>query len=393
MAVNACSFNVRGLGNKLKLNQMLTWLKTQSYNICLLQETHLTKEHIEHIKKEWDGEIYLSGTKTNAEGVCILFSSNISVKVLKHEEIVTGRFQSIDVIINEKEMNIINIYGPNTDDFEFYKKVEDYLLKHNENNFIIGGDFNTVINIDIDKKNGRNDTHKKCRNIINSIIETNNLIDIWRLLNPNKMQYTWHSNTTPIIFSRLDFFLISDNIVNYTNSCKIKAGYKSDHSLVNINLDLLKIQKGPGYFKLNNSVLLDTVYQNKIKDSIAEITEINKNANPNTIWELIKGTVRNETIKFTTQKKKMNEQQENELNNAITALEFSLQTLTEQISIDQTKEILDEKKQQLNDIVTNKINGIILRSKAQKVEYSEKNSNYFSRLEKKTSEKKNRLHN
>ena len=31
-------------------------------------------------------------------------------------------------------------------------------------------------------------------------------------------------------------------------------------------MDLLKIQKGPGYFKLNNSVLLDTVYQDKIKD-------------------------------------------------------------------------------------------------------------------------------
>ena len=109
MAVNVCSFNVRGLGNKLKCNQMLTWLKTQSYDICLLQETHLTEEHIENIKKEWDGKVYLSRTKTNSEGVCILLSSNISVNVLKHEEIVAGRFQYMDIIINEKEINIINI--------------------------------------------------------------------------------------------------------------------------------------------------------------------------------------------------------------------------------------------------------------------------------------------
>ena len=140
------------------------------------------------------------------------------------------------------------------------------------------------------------------------------------------MQYTWHSNTKLIIFSRLDYFLISDNLVNYTNSCKIKAGYKSDHSLVNIKIDLLKIQKGPGYFKLNNSVLLDTEYQKKIKSSIAEITEINKKANPNTLWELIKGSVRNETIKFTTHKKKINQQQEHELNNAITN-KFKVKTM------------------------------------------------------------------
>ena len=45
---------------------MLTCLKTQSYNICLLlQETHFTEEHIENIKKEWDGEVYFFSVKQN----------------------------------------------------------------------------------------------------------------------------------------------------------------------------------------------------------------------------------------------------------------------------------------------------------------------------------------
>ena len=37
-------------------------------------------------------------------------------------------------------------------------------------------------------------------------------------------------------------------------------------------------------------------YQQTIKESIKEIATINKDANPNTLWEIIKGTVRNETI-------------------------------------------------------------------------------------------------
>ena len=52
--------------------------------------------------------------------------------------------------------------------------------------------------------------------------------------------------------------------------------------------------RGPGYFKLNNSVLLETEYQDKIKQSITEQAEINKEANPNTLWQIIEGAIRNE---------------------------------------------------------------------------------------------------
>ena len=42
---------------------------------------------------------------------------------------------------------------------------------------------------------------------------------------------------------------------------------------------------------MNNSLLLDEDYKVKIKRSINEITTINKEANPNTLCELIKGTI------------------------------------------------------------------------------------------------------
>ena len=43
----------------------------------------------------------------------------------------------------------------------------------------------------------------------------------------------------------------------------------------------MNLTRGPGYFKLNNSLLLDKDYQETVKKSIAEI---NKEAN--TKWEL-----------------------------------------------------------------------------------------------------------
>ena len=87
--------------------------------------------------------------------------------------------------------------------------------------------------------------------------------------------------------------------------CEHKTSYKSDHSIVTLSIDSNVYNRGPGYFKLNNSLLLDSDYQQRIKENINDIAEINKNANPNTLWEIIKGTVRNETIKYATAKKKI----------------------------------------------------------------------------------------
>ena len=121
--------------------------------------------------------------------------------------------------------------------------------------------------------NPRN-THKKCQIQLNSLLNSCNLTDAWRALHQNKKQYTWHSNNKPPIFCRLDFFLISNNLLNFTTKCNINTGYKSDHSIVTININFNKMIKGPGYFKLNNCLILDQDYQNKKKHSIHETAEI-----------------------------------------------------------------------------------------------------------------------
>ena len=41
-----------------------------------------------------------------------------------------------------------------------------------------------------------------------------------------------------------------------------------------------------------------------IKNSLKETVDINKDANPVTLWEVIKGNIRNETIKYASAKKK-----------------------------------------------------------------------------------------
>ena len=45
------------------------------------------------------------------------------------------------------------------------------------------------------------------------------------------------------------------------------------------SIDLLNLTRGPVYFKLNSSYLLSEDYQETIQKCIAEIAEINKDAN------------------------------------------------------------------------------------------------------------------
>ena len=82
-------------------------------------------------------------------------------------------------------------------------------------------------------------------------------------MHTNLEQYTWHSSHTPPIFLRIDYFFISENLKKCVVSSKHRLNYKSDHSPVALKLDIFNFNRGPGYFKLNNSLLVDVEYQQK----------------------------------------------------------------------------------------------------------------------------------
>ena len=221
-----------------------------------------------------------------------------------------------------------------------------------------------------------------------TIIDIFELTDIWRSKHPDKKLFTWHSNNKPAIFSRLDFFLLSKNIVNCTFKSNIKNGYKTDHSLITVSLNFDKTTRGPGYFKLNNSLILDVDYQNIVKSSILETVAINHEANPNILWEIIKGNIRNETIRYATMNKLKSKENENKLEKEISDLKTQIQTCNNNDTLENLVNLLNNKTTELTEIIDKRINGIIVRSKADFVENNERNTKLFSNLEKKRSESK-----
>ena len=148
----------------------------------------------------------------------------------------------------------------------------------------------------------------------------------------------------------------------------------TDHSLVELKLHKIQPERGPGYFKLNNSILLDTQYQTQIKQEILNTVQNNKDANPNTLWEVIKGNIRNTTIRYTSFKQKETHKLETETIKIIETLEKQLHAT----NTNDTEAIENEitlKKQGLEVIYHTYLNVIILRARAQHVEHNEKIQN------------------
>ena len=75
----------------------------------------------------------------------------------------------------------------------------------------------------------------------------------------------------PLKQARLDLFLISDHLSQYIEKCNIDAGYRSDHSIISIDIKFNHFDRGKGLWKFNNSLLKDPEYREKILDTIKRV--------------------------------------------------------------------------------------------------------------------------
>ena len=83
---------------------------------------------------------FFHGESNNSDGIGILENPNLSYSIQNYKEIIIGRMQALDLVINDKEITIINTYGPNNDNAHFYQTLSEYLQENGEKAFIIGGE-------------------------------------------------------------------------------------------------------------------------------------------------------------------------------------------------------------------------------------------------------------
>ena len=155
------SFNVRGMRDDVKRKLIFRHLKIKYPNgIYLLQETHSTVE----VEKKWDlewkrGLSYFSHGTNDSCGVAILISPELDVNVSVLAESLDGRFLAIQIkTVYNEEYTVCNIYAPTRNKLQeqlrFLAELKNIIASLDPVSVIIGGDFNTVFDPEIDKQGG-----------------------------------------------------------------------------------------------------------------------------------------------------------------------------------------------------------------------------------------------
>lgn len=379
------TLNIRSIQNPNKASIMKEWLIKQKLDIVLLQETHLHDDNLKHLK-DWPYDIHISAGKSNSCGVATLISKNLNYTINwdKHDD--KGRILALNAKINNEDIIIINCYFPTKDKQKdqtlTLKKLESIVSEFSSESFVIGGDFNVVMDTKFDKKGGTDPAleSKDIRLNINTFLETFNLVDIMRIQNPHKLLFTWHAKKSRI-YSRLDYFFVSDHLLNRAGECVKKATILTDHHLVRFPITS-KSSRGRGYWKFNSSLLKDLEYVNKVKNIIqSTCQQFQALEDKALLWDLVKMNVRGFTIKYSAKKKKERESEEKALNDRLSHL------INKEPSDENTNEI-DNVKNQLELLYKHKAHGALIRSRMKIVEEGEKNTKFFLKMENNNSQNK-----
>ena len=215
---------------------------------------------------------------------------------------------------------------------------------------------------------------------------------MFRENNPELKRYTWRKRN-PLKQARLDFFLTSENIIQFVKQCKIESSYRSDHSAVSLHLSFTNIEHGKSYWKHNNSLLTDMAYLNTMNKKIIEIkqqyalpvynideiqnipdNEIQFTINDQLFLEVLLMELRGQSISYACFKNKQRNTKEKELICEIADLENNINN--------ENIEKIDTLKMELLDLRQEKLKGQIIRSKVQYIDKGEKPTKYFFGLEK-----------
>ena len=216
--ISICSLNCQGLGDPRKRRDVLDHLRSKDFSILCLQDTHFTKKIENVIRSEWGYKVFFNSFNSQSRGVAIFLRNNFDITVHNSYSDETGNILILDIEIEQHRLTLVNIYRPNNDDPTFYRNLQKLITQQGNADILIVGDWNMLLNPDIDGRNYKHINNPNARKqVLKTIVELN-LYDVWREENENQPKFTWKRKLKNgcVQRGRLDFFLVSESLAHYT---------------------------------------------------------------------------------------------------------------------------------------------------------------------------------
>lgn len=245
------SFNVNGI-RAIAKKGLVDFIKQEKADIYCFQETKISHSAREQVEFDFAGyqEFWHAAEKPGYSGTAILVRDALAVKSMPglswDQE---GRVQVLDV----GKYYLANIYFPNAQDdlrrlswkMEWNHKLLVYLKKLDKKKpLIICGDYNVAhreIDLARPKENVGNAGFSPQERQWMEDFLSSGLVDTFRYLHPQKVQYSWWSYRTAArarnIGWRIDYICVSKRIIKKIKSAAIlDEVIGSDHCPVEIDI-------------------------------------------------------------------------------------------------------------------------------------------------------------
>jgi hypothetical protein len=150
---------------------------------------------------------------------------------------------ALRLTVGDSPLVLISIYGPNSNDQSFFSDLRKILDENKSSPIVCGGDWNTTYSTldgdnNIDTFSMLNPPSLIRSSWLNNLCDEFNLIDPYRAFHPNRRDYTYVPRAGTRNRSRIDFFLIQDNLLRLCNSCYISHSLESelfDHKSISLS--------------------------------------------------------------------------------------------------------------------------------------------------------------
>lgn len=268
-SLNFVCWNVKGLNRPVKRRGVFSHIKQfKAAFVFFLQETHIRGSDSARLMPWWAGQHFHSSFQAKARGVSILVDQNIP---FVHHNVISdtdGRFIIVSGKLYNTMMVLANVYAPNVDDVGFFEHFFSSLPDLSSYSLILGGDFNCWLDPVLDRSSPYPDSISRSASFIQSFLFNFGVSYVWRFLHPNKREYSFFSHV-PHTFTRIDYFLIDNELILLTRSCAYQGIVISDHAPVVLSLALPGLPQIKKHWRLNSTLLSDNDFVTFMEEHIS----------------------------------------------------------------------------------------------------------------------------
>jgi exonuclease III len=243
-AINVNSFNI---STCRKTVECKTWSKLDAItqwdsDIILMSGCWLGengKTTVKQALKEMGYDRMYANSTRSERGVAIAIRKGFEMHISKQNKDAAENYLLLKCMIDKTEMLVGVVYGPNKNDKDFFLKLIRTVEKINLPT-ILGGDFNTVVDENLDLENRPDIPNYDNSEILHDWLEDGNFCDPYRAKHPRGKAMSFGFRQHDSGKSRLDFFIISEDLFDGVDDVKYKyidrpdCGF--DHAEVRLSL-------------------------------------------------------------------------------------------------------------------------------------------------------------